>query len=205
MLKQATKACFDAAVNFSTPFISGKDSMFNNATVYNLLQEKKDLENNPVLLITGVGIINDIKNTVSPEIKFPDDLIYKIGIPYQSNYSVDIPETLKLLKSYLKALGAGLITSALAVEFDGGGITMTLIKKMLSSFFDLGIEATVSSDYNQQSIIVSINPKNKKKFEEIFTQNAEQIGHVTKQNHLIINDERFPKEQLLENFEKTIF
>jgi len=70
-LVRAAKACYDFAKIFETPFISGKDSLFNESPMGPIT---------PTLLITAIGIIPDIRKVVSMELKKRGDLIYLVGV-----------------------------------------------------------------------------------------------------------------------------
>ena len=72
-LVRAVQACYDFAKNFGTPFISGKDSLYNESPLGPVT---------PTLLITAVGIIPDIRKVVSVDLKEPGNLIYIIGKTY---------------------------------------------------------------------------------------------------------------------------
>ncbi len=75
-LVRAAQGCHDAAVAFRVPFISGKDSLFNE---YRLA----DGTTHPIpgtLLISAVGIVPDIRGTVSMHFKRPGNRIYLIGL-----------------------------------------------------------------------------------------------------------------------------
>ena len=75
MLVRAVKGCFDAAIGYRTPFISGKDSLNN--------EYRSDGERLPViptLLISAVGVIDDAAQTIDMSLKQPGDLLYQIGI-----------------------------------------------------------------------------------------------------------------------------
>ncbi len=69
-LVKACEACYDFAKAYRTPFISGKDSLYNESMIGPVT---------PTLLITAVGIVPDIRSTVSMDIKAPNNLIYIIG------------------------------------------------------------------------------------------------------------------------------
>ncbi|KXA93085.1 hypothetical protein AKJ65_06680, partial [candidate division MSBL1 archaeon SCGC-AAA259E19] len=69
-LVRACEACYDFATSFKTPFISGKDSLYNESPLGPIT---------PTLLITGVGLIPDVRKTVSMEVKEKGDLLYLIG------------------------------------------------------------------------------------------------------------------------------
>jgi phosphoribosylformylglycinamidine synthase len=69
-LVRACEACYDFAVAFGTPFISGKDSLYNESPLGPVT---------PTLLITALGLVPDIRSTVSMDVKAPGDSIYIIG------------------------------------------------------------------------------------------------------------------------------
>lgn len=69
-LVRACQACYDIASEFETPFISGKDSLYNESPYGPIT---------PTLLITAVGIIPDIEKAISMELKRKDDPVYLIG------------------------------------------------------------------------------------------------------------------------------
>ncbi|MEM3769917.1 MAG: phosphoribosylformylglycinamidine synthase subunit PurL [Candidatus Bathyarchaeia archaeon] len=69
-LVRACEACYDFAKAFGTPFISGKDSLYNESPLGPVT---------PTLLITAVGIIPDIRVAVSLDVKEPCSSIYIVG------------------------------------------------------------------------------------------------------------------------------
>jgi len=77
-LVRACQACHDFAKAFGTPFISGKDSLYNELRVGPDLS----IPVTPTLLITAIGIIPDVRRTVSADIKGPGNLIYIVGQTY---------------------------------------------------------------------------------------------------------------------------
>ncbi len=72
-LVRACKACYDFAKGFQTPFISGKDSLYNESPMGPVT---------PTLLITAIGVTPDIRKTVSMELKQPGNIIYMVGKTY---------------------------------------------------------------------------------------------------------------------------
>jgi len=79
-LKHAAKACYDFAVAYGTPYISGKDSMFNDFKGYDENFREINISIPPTLLISSIGVMKDITKAVTIDFKFPGDLIYLIGI-----------------------------------------------------------------------------------------------------------------------------
>ena len=75
-LVRAARGCHDAAVAFRVPFISGKDSLFNE---YRLA----DGTSQPIpgtLLISAIAIVPDIRRAVSMHLKRPGNLLYQVGL-----------------------------------------------------------------------------------------------------------------------------
>jgi len=69
-LVRAAKACHDFSLALETPFISGKDSLYNESPLGPVT---------PSLLITGLGIVPDIRRVVSMDLKKAESLIYLVG------------------------------------------------------------------------------------------------------------------------------
>lgn len=69
-LVQACEACYTIAKGFETPFISGKDSLYNESPMGAIT---------PTLLITAIGVIPDVQRAVTADFKKPCNLIYLTG------------------------------------------------------------------------------------------------------------------------------
>lgn len=69
-LLEACEACYKFAKGFKTPFISGKDSLYNESSMGSVT---------PTLLITAMGIMPDIRKSVSLDLKSPGDLLFIVG------------------------------------------------------------------------------------------------------------------------------
>ncbi len=75
-LVRAAQGCHDAAVAYRVPFVSGKDSLFNE---YRLA----DGSTHPIpgtLLISAMGIVPNIRRTTSMHLKRAGNLVYLIGL-----------------------------------------------------------------------------------------------------------------------------
>jgi phosphoribosylformylglycinamidine synthase len=69
-LVRTCQGCYDAALAYRTPFISGKDSLFN------------EFNGSPIpgtLLISAIGIVPDVARTVTSDFKAPGHDIYLLG------------------------------------------------------------------------------------------------------------------------------
>ena len=69
-LVEACKACYETAKGLGTPYISGKDSLYN---------ESPQGAITPTLLMTAIGIIPDIRKLISMELKSSDNPVYILG------------------------------------------------------------------------------------------------------------------------------
>ena len=74
-LVQACRGCFDAAVSYGTPFISGKDSLNNEY----FGTDGKRHAIPPSLLISGIGLLEHWDQAVSMDLKHAGNLIYLVG------------------------------------------------------------------------------------------------------------------------------
>ncbi|WP_264330424.1 phosphoribosylformylglycinamidine synthase subunit PurL [Wolbachia endosymbiont (group B) of Erebia ligea] len=197
-LKRAAEACYNFATAFKTPFISGKDSMFNDFKGYDENGEKVIISAPPSLLISAIGIIENIENAVSLDVKMPGDLIYVLGTTHdelgRSEYQlysgidnnnvpkVNAKSARKLYERYNQAIKDGIIVSAIAPNL--GGLIIALAKSLIAG--DLGAEIDLSLvpigktqntdiinkiimfSESQSRILVTIAPQNQRKFEELF-------------------------------------
>jgi len=78
-LVRAIKACYDIAIGYGTPFISGKDSLYNE---YMDSNTGESISIPPTLLISAISVIPDITKVISMDAKSPGNLIYIIGKTY---------------------------------------------------------------------------------------------------------------------------
>lgn len=74
-LVRASLGCYDIAKKYGVPFISGKDSLNNEYKIKN-----RYISIPGTLLISGIGIIDDISRVVSMDLKQPQNLIYCVGL-----------------------------------------------------------------------------------------------------------------------------
>ncbi|WP_353275683.1 AIR synthase-related protein [Wolbachia endosymbiont (group A) of Pipizella viduata] len=201
-LKRAAEACYDFATAFKTPFISGKDSMFNDFKGYDENGEKVMISAPPSLLISAIGVIENIENAVSLDVKMPGDLIYVLGTTHdelgRSEYQlysgidnnnvpkVDAKSARKLYERYNQAIKDGIIASAIAPNL--GGLIIALAKSLIAG--DLGAEIDLSLvpigktqntdiinkiimfSESQSRILVTIAPQNQQRFEALFEDAA---------------------------------
>ena len=78
-LVRAARACYDIAVAYGTPFISGKDSLYNE---YRDTTTGEQLAIPPTLLISAICVMPDVSKAVSMDVKSLGNRIYVVGKTY---------------------------------------------------------------------------------------------------------------------------
>jgi phosphoribosylformylglycinamidine synthase len=73
-LVRAAQACYDMSLAYGTPFVSGKDSLYNE---YETGKESICIPH--TLLVSAMAVMGDVKNSVSMDCKQAGDLIYIVG------------------------------------------------------------------------------------------------------------------------------
>ncbi len=73
-LVRSAKACYDVAVAYGTPFISGKDSFYNEFS-----DGERTIAIPPTLLISAICVMDDVRKAVSMDVKAPGNSIYVVG------------------------------------------------------------------------------------------------------------------------------
>ncbi len=146
-LVRACKACYDIASSLETPFISGKDSLYNESPYGPIT---------PTLLITAIGIVPDVKDLISMEVKREGNPIYLIGETHDelggSEYyssmgylGKDVPkvrtdEIKKEIELIPKAIDKKLVKSC--HDLSDGGMGVAISEMTFSG--DLGVEIDLS-------------------------------------------------------------
>ncbi|MFA6383294.1 MAG: AIR synthase-related protein [Parcubacteria group bacterium] len=161
-LKQAVKACHDYAIAFGTPFISGKDSMFNDFKGFDENKKPLKISVPPTLLISAIGVVPDVARTVSLDAKFPGDLIYILGETFDelgaSEYfaqisekenkkyignnipKVDARKNKKIYADLCRCIQRELVASSVSVG--RGGIAVALLKTAMAG--KLGVDVALA-------------------------------------------------------------
>ncbi|OGI65225.1 phosphoribosylformylglycinamidine synthase [Candidatus Nomurabacteria bacterium RIFCSPLOWO2_01_FULL_39_18] len=213
-LVDAVKACYDYGVGYGTPFISGKDSMFNDFRGYDEKGNPIAISIPPTLLISAIGVVPDIYKIISPEFKNVGDVIYLLGKTddelggseyYKSLKAVgnDVPKVNleKNLKTYLaleRAIQKELVASSISVT--SGGLAIALAKTCVGGMLGCNISvrgmpgSSKSADAklfseSQGRILVSISPQNISAFEKIIKNIPyAKMGKVVKDGKFTITD-----------------
>jgi len=144
-LVRACEACYDYAVMFKAPFISGKDSLYNESPLGPIT---------PTLLITAVGIIPNIEHTISMELKKQDNPLYLIGKTYpelggseyyklNGHLGASVPKVRggkakQTFKAITKAIDQGLVKSC--HDLSEGGLAVATAEMAFASGLGLSLD-----------------------------------------------------------------
>jgi phosphoribosylformylglycinamidine synthase subunit PurSL len=161
-LKEAAKACYDYAIIFGTPFISGKDSMFNDFHGYDEQGHSVKISIPPTLLVSSIGVMDDVAKVVSLDTKMPGDLVYVLGetraeLSGSEYYSylkdktgqrlmgrsvpqVNAKQAKSLYEVFAEVTQSSLIASSQSVSL--GGLAIALAKKSIGGTLGMQIDLT---------------------------------------------------------------
>jgi phosphoribosylformylglycinamidine synthase len=142
-LVKACMACYRFAKSFKTPFISGKDSLYNESPLGPVT---------PTLLITAIGIVPDIRKIISMDLKEPGNLLYIVGRTYPelggSEYyrirgflgrsvpKVRIREARRIMRTIIRAIDRGYVRAC--HDLSEGGLAVAAAEMALAG--GLGLE-----------------------------------------------------------------
>ncbi|MBU1018891.1 MAG: AIR synthase-related protein [Patescibacteria group bacterium] len=183
-LKDAARACYDYATAYGTPYISGKDSMFNDFKGRDHEGNQVRISVPPTLLISSIGVIDDVRECVTMEPKVAGDLIYILGETFDelggSEYfdylgfvgnkvpEVNVDKAISLYKAVERA--HGLLASCESIGI--GGLGVSLMRMAIASDLGMGIvlNSDVRADFllfseSQSRFVVTVDPKKKAEFE----------------------------------------
>ncbi|MBI2043824.1 phosphoribosylformylglycinamidine synthase [Candidatus Pacearchaeota archaeon] len=194
-LKRAAKACKDVAVGYLTPFISGKDSMFNDFKGFDENGNPIKISVPPTLLISSVAVMDDSRKAVSLDAKFAGDIVYVVGETRKemggSEYyammgektrgekfvgndvpEVDVETNTKLYQKLSVAMEKELVASAQSIH--KGGLAMALAKTSMGG--KLGMEVDIQGwgeiredellySESQGRLVITVNPEYAAEFE----------------------------------------
>jgi phosphoribosylformylglycinamidine synthase II len=212
-LVRAAQACYDGAMAFESPFISGKDSLNN---VFEC--DDGSLISIPsTLLISAISILEDANKCITMDAKSPSNLLFIIGQTknelgashyYKINNElganvpkVDLQLAPKITRKISDAINAGLVVSC--HDCSEGGLAVALAEIAFAG--GLGIEADLrglptSIDCNRPDTqlfsesnsryIVEVEPENYNDFAKLMLNLPfGQIGKVNDESKLIIKDQ----------------
>ncbi len=201
-LVRASQACYDMALVYETPFISGKDSL-NNEFKF----RGKTIAIPHTLLISAVSVMEDVNRVVSMDFKRADDLIYVVGTTRNelggSEYfrthgfignrvpKVNPHQGKKLMDSLSAATKRGLVRAchdcseggigvAIAEMAFAGGLGATIRLESVPLGEPIDRDDFILFSESNSRFLVEVAPENKDEFEKVMSGiSLAAIGQVT--------------------------
>jgi len=232
-LVRAAQACYDGAMAFQAPFISGKDSLNNEFEC----DDGSVISIPSTLLISAISIIDDANKCITMDAKSPANLLFIVGQTknelggshyYKINgqLGANVPEldlelAPKIARKISEAVNEGLVVSC--HDCSEGGLAVALAEIAFAG--GLGIEADlrglpISSECTRidtqlfsesnSRYIVEVEPDRYNDFAKLMLNLPfGQIGKVSDNNKLVIKDKNAQKvidieiETLKQAWQKT--
>ncbi|MFH1925891.1 MAG: AIR synthase-related protein, partial [Chloroflexota bacterium] len=206
-LVRAAQACYDMSIAYGTPFISGKDSL-NNEFEY----EGKTISIPHTLLISAIGVMDDVSRAISMDFKQAGDIIYIVGstrcevggseylktkgFTGNSVPRVDPQKSRQLMESLSTATGEGLVRAchdcsdggigvAVAEMAFAGGLGASINLKEVPLGEPIDRDDFILFSESNSRFIVEVSPDKKDAFErEMAGKSFALLGQVTKESRL---------------------
>ncbi len=211
-LVKAAQGCYDGAMAYGTPFISGKDSLNNEFKT-----ETGETINIPgTLLISAMTLVDNVKTCITMDLKETDNLVLIVGETKNelgaSHYymtknelganvpKVDLKAGPQTAAVIAKAISEGLIESchdcsegglsvALAEMCFAGNLGMTIDLSAVPTSDDVTKSEQILFSESTSRYIIEIKPDNFDKIAKLFSDiRFGEIGKVTDAPQLEIKD-----------------
>ena len=203
-LVRACEACYDMAVVYGTPFISGKDSLNNKYT----FPDGKTVSIPPTFLISAISVIEDVRKCITMDFKNPGNPVYIVGVT--KNEFPPKVEPITARKQMLALQRAiELETVASCHDCSEGGIAVCLSEmcfsgeagceiflKQVPIIDKISEEAMLFSESNSR-FIVEVKKKKEKQFMGILKGNSfAKIGTIQRDKKLTVKN--FDEKNIIE-------
>ena len=187
-LVEAARGCHDGALLFQTPFISGKDSLNNEY----LGADGQRHAIPPTLLISALGIIDDVNGAVTMDLKQAENFIYRVGIFARAENFVPplSPETPRIYRALHQAMRAGLVRAC--HDLSEGGLAVSAAEMCIGGRLGARLEIGDSESLFKETngcLLVEVAPNDRDTFENYLKEMPrafERIGRVTENQKLEI-------------------
>lgn len=157
-LVEAARGCYDAALRYGTPFISGKDSLNNEYLGSDGLRHSIP----PTLLISAIGLMDDVAKAVTMDLKEEGNLVYFLGRLDSSTIPDYAPA---LYKALHQAIRQGLVRSC--HDLSQGGLAVSAAEMCIGGRVGLEIDCSTGDVFYEADacLLVEVRPEHAKTFE----------------------------------------
>ncbi len=215
-LVRAAIACRDVAVAWSTPFISGKDSLNNEFSYVDTDGRRQTVAIPPSLLISALGQIDDVSHAVTMDAKEAGNAIYLVGHTKNelggSHFAqvnglgggevpqVDVALAPKLFAALHATISRGLVRACHDLSEGGlavaaaemsfaGGLGLDLDLSTLRSASRLDDPAVLLFSESNTRFLVEVPPGQSQEFEsQLAGLPLVRLGTVTRGSQLVVRE-----------------
>lgn len=223
-LLETAKACYDVATVYGTPYISGKDSMFNDFRGFDADDKEVKISVPPTLLISTLSVTPDATKVQTIDWKVAGDKIFVIGETNAEFGGSEFSNMKELEDSVVPVVNAeeskdrydrmfvahqgGLFASSQHVW--QGGLATALAKSSVAAQQGAHVDLSKVSDdlatamwsESKSRFLVSVAPNKVSEFETLFPE-AVEIGEVAGSDLVIAGLEIVAVEKLAEAYHDT--
>ncbi len=163
-LLEAARGCYEAALQYGTPFVSGKDSLNNEYLGADGLRHAIP----PTLLISALGLIEDVGQAVSMDLKTAGGLLYllgqpaaALGLPGRVDYAPALYRTLH------QAMRQGLVDAC--HDLSEGGLGVAAAEMCIGGRLGLELDLPAGLGLFQEAngcLLVEVSPADRQLFEQ---------------------------------------
>ena len=184
-LIEACRGCHDAALFYGAPFISGKDSLNNEYLGTDGLRHSIP----PTLLISAIGVVDDVSQSITMDLKEAGNIIYLVGEFTAEQKSVpDVSQsTIQVYEALHQAITNGLVRSA--HDLNEGGLAVAAAEMCIGGRLGAQLEVKDDTLFNEVNgcLLVEVTPANESAFENLIADlPLSKIGTVTQDPFLNI-------------------
>ena len=217
-LVEAVRGCRDGALMFGAPFISGKDSLNNEYVGADGQRHAIP----PTLLISALGMIDDVSAAITMDLKKTGNAIYVVGkfepvfggshlglVTGEANKVVpDVHKITPLVyKTLHQAIKDGLIRSA--HDISEGGLAVAAAEMCIGGRLGIEIEEDLSTrelfGETTGCLLIEIESKDFSHVEELFKElPVRKLGKITSTPNLKVGDLSIEVEELIRVFNTPI-
>lgn len=183
----SARGCYDAAKAFGVPFISGKDSL-NNEWVDD--QGKSHLIP-PTLLISAIGIIDDVNRCITMDLKSENSEIYLIGetkeelggSEYLKHYNIiggkvpniDYKKAPEIMRRLHSAIAKGIVLSCHDLSEGGLGLAISEMAFSGNIGVEIALDNIIYHGANRREDFIIFSESNSRFLVEITKENAQKL------------------------------
>jgi phosphoribosylformylglycinamidine synthase subunit PurSL len=205
-LLEAARGCHDGALHYGTPFISGKDSFNNEYIGSDGLRHAIP----PTLLISAIGLTDDILASITMDLKSPGNTLYLTGVMdpvfggshynlVNSEHLIEdrvpqfSPSALETYRMIYKAVRSQLVRSI--HDLSEGGLAVAAAEMSIGGRLGMEINLDVTNPLRflfgetNGCLLIEVDPENRTVFEDLFSNlPVLKLGEITSSGEFIIKN-----------------